>query len=215
MPQGANLVPARYDVCLAKSRRSAGNDSDLKVEADLEAHGALARIRGATRIAHAQLDDRLDAVARFADPSRRGELVDRFARLHLPVEAALGAFLADMPDLEYTARRRAGHFDEVRREPPPSFPVPASRAEALGLLYVVEGSALGGRMILRMLAERGVHDPALRFLDPYGERTGALWRGFLAVLARETVSGERAEAAVRGACRGFAHAEQVLCGAAA
>jgi heme oxygenase len=95
----------------------------------------------------------------------------------------------------------------------PAFPAPRSAAEALGMLYVLEGSTLGGRMILRALAERGVHDPALQFLDPYGTDTGARWRAFLDVLARETGDDEeRIAAACRGGVTAFRHAADVLCG---
>ena len=84
------------------------------------------------------------------------------------------------------------------------------------MMYVLEGSTLGGRMILRELSLRGVSDARLAFLDPYGSETGSFWRAFLHVLGRET--GED-DIAVQAACRGgvdaFAHAERVLCGEAA
>jgi heme oxygenase len=80
------------------------------------------------------------------------------------------------------------------------------------MLYVLEGSTLGGRIILRMLASRGVQDPSLAFLDPYGAQTGARWRGFLAVLAREADDNEeRIAQACDGARSGFSHAERLLC----
>jgi heme oxygenase len=98
----------------------------------------------------------------------------------------------------------------------PTFPAPESQAEALGMLYVLEGSTLGGRLILRTLKDRGVDDPRLAFLDPYGPETGVRWRSFQSVLARETSHDEKLVAqACGGALSGFWHAERVLCGDAA
>jgi heme oxygenase len=159
------------------------------------------------------LEHRLDAVARFANPISRQDLIRRYANLHVPADAALSGELAMVPGVDFDRRRRAHLFKDVAVQTPlPEFPMPDSRAEALGLFYVLEGSTLGGRLILRSLAGRGVDDPALRFLDPYGADTGELWRSFLAVLARETADEASAELAEKGALRGFRHADHVLCG---
>jgi heme oxygenase len=71
-------------------------------------------------------------------------------------------------------------------------------------------------LILRMLAERGINDPDLEFLDPYGPDAGLRWRSFLSVLSRETDHDDaRVSQAGTGAVLAFAHAEHVLCGDAA
>ena len=171
-------------------------------------------VRRATRQAHARLEDRLDAVGQLADPKRRPGLIGRYAALYLPADAALSPHLGDVEGLAFASRSRARFLAAFAGTAPlPPFPRPRSRAEALGLLYVLEGSSLGGRMVLRALADRGVEEPALAFLDPYGAATGALWRGFLTVLERDagTQPGD-SEAAADGALRGFAHAESLLCG---
>lgn len=171
-------------------------------------------MRAATREQHARLDAGLDAVAQLADPKRRPGLCVRYAALHIPADTILGPWLSDVPGLDLASRSRApllAKFAGGRALP--AFPVPASRAEALGMLYVLEGSTLGGRFIAGALAARGVTDPDLAFLDPYGSATGARWRAFLTVLAREVGADERLVAdACRGAVRAFDHAERVLCG---
>lgn len=53
-------------------------------------------------------------------------------------------------------------------------------AAALGCVYVVEGSTLGGQILTRALKARlpaELHG-AFAFLDCYGERTGAMWKLF-------------------------------------
>lgn len=174
---------------------------------------ALARLRAATGAVHQRLELRLDAVEQLADRTRRDALVHRYAALHLPADEALSSLLHEVDGLDYRARSRtpllahlAGPVEH------PAFPSPGSRAEALGMLYVLEGSTLGGRLILRELARRGVEDARLAFLDPYGGETGRLWRGFLQVLEREAVHYLSLAQAEAGAMRGFEHAEHVLCG---
>lgn len=59
-----------------------------------------------------------------------------------------------------------------------SFPPPASEAEALGALYVIEGSTLGGQLIARRAIDLLGPDVPLAFLRPYGPAVGAMWRAF-------------------------------------
>jgi heme oxygenase len=53
----------------------------------------------------------------------------------------------------------------------------------------------------------------LSFLNPYGERTGEYWKGFLAVLERDCPPEDPAsgEIAASAAVLGFTHAEATLC----
>ena len=95
----------------------------------------------------------------------------------------------------------------------PEAPPPVgSLGEALGLLYVLEGSTLGGKVIRRQVEASGGDMAGLTFLDPYGAQAGERWRSFLAVLDR--AAGAEPEGAVAGARAGFRHAELRLCGEA-
>lgn len=68
-------------------------------------------------------------------------------------------------------------------------PVIDSVPEALGALYVLEGSTLGGKMIANMLRKNAalqLGEEHLHFFSGYREQTGPKWMQFLAVLnARE------------------------------
>jgi heme oxygenase (biliverdin-IX-beta and delta-forming) len=174
----------------------------------------LTRLRRETAALHHHLEEQLDAVNRLADPQRRAILIRRYAALHIPADGILRDHLLDVADLDIDGRRRSEALAPFAEGVLPRFPAPANRAEALGALYVLEGSTLGGRMILRALAARGVDAPELRFLDPYGADTGARWRAFLAVLDRDVRTDTQMADACRGAVRTFAHAARVLCGAA-
>ena len=178
---------------------------------------ALQCLRAATGDLHRRLEDRLQAVERLSDPDSRTELIGRYAALHLPADAALADELEPIAGLEFGSRCRTPMLRDLSGPGPlPMFPRPFSRAEALGMLYVLEGSTLGGRMILRELSRLGVSDRRLRFLDPYGGATGERWRSFLDVLDREVGSDPvRLDDVARGGVRGFRHAHAVLCGEAA
>jgi heme oxygenase len=171
-----------------------------------------ARLRRVTGFVHQRLEERLDAIEQFADPKRRNDLIERFAGLHGSAETVLATRLKHVAELDFQTRCRARHFVRVSRQLTP-FPAPRSTAEALGMFYVLEGSALGGHVILRHLAARGVDISELSFLNPYGKESGAQWRRFLNVLERETAESElRTEEACGGAIRAFEHVEAVLCG---
>lgn len=172
------------------------------------------RLRDATQDDHQRLESRVDILRRVATPAGRRRLVERFSGLHADAEAALAPWLADHPGLDFEARRRSSHLLRDLRAvggaaPPPEPIVVHSVGEALGLMYVLEGSTLGGRVIRKQVTASGQDMAGLSFLDPYGERVGERWKSFLAVLGDEADT----EALVAGAVAGFRHAEDRLCGA--
>ena len=81
-----------------------------------------------------------------------------------------------------------------------------------GAMYVVEGSTLGGRFLARWLREvLGTEaDVCSRFYSAYGDRTGAMWRQFRAVLT-ERVPEDQHDAAVAAADGTFARMHRWLC----
>lgn len=176
---------------------------------------SVARLRAVTGETHARLERRLNAIERFSQAARRKELIERFAALHLPAALTLARHLRDIPGLDFEGRSRARFSRHAASGPVcAAFPEPRNAAEALGVMYVLEGSTLGGRLILQAVADRGIDVSELAFMDPYGADTGRRWRSFLAVLERETADDDEALAgACRGALAAFVHAEQILCGA--
>lgn len=75
----------------------------------------------------------------------------------------------------------------------PDLPL-ACPSAALGSLYVLEGSALGGRVIARQLHERLGITPASggRYFGGRGEDTGRIWRECCQHLERETTDLQQA-----------------------
>ena len=181
----------------------------------------LTRLRAATAAAHKDLERNFAVAARAATPLGRGLLARDYYLLHAQAERALAPWLMSVPGLDYADRRRTPLLKTSLRRlgvatpslgAAPEFPALDGCAEALGFLYVIEGSALGGRTILRSLARTGIDLSGLDFLDPYGPLTAKSWGSFVRVIEREVGSAEaRLAEASRGATKGFSYATACLC----
>jgi heme oxygenase len=146
----------------------------------------LSRLREATRDAHV----RLERVA----PLLQAPLTEERYRDHLrallgfsaPLEPRLLAF-PEAAELEVTSRCRshlAAQDLEALGEDPSAAPRCTALPDvgtwprALGVLYVLEGSTLGGQhLVRRVQAELGLQR-GTSYLQGYGSRTGAMWSRF-------------------------------------
>jgi heme oxygenase (biliverdin-IX-beta and delta-forming) len=181
------------------------------------AERAIDRLRDETRVAHSRLDETLGLLDRLNSLDQRGRLLAGYHWLHRETEAKIAPFLGEISDLDFPARRRSSLLAQdlavlghpARLDHPIRLDIHTSGA-AFGALYVLEGSTLGGRVILKELKLRGASLVGLGFLDPYGNRTGDRWRSFLAILEREIKSSDQKAEAVTGALNTFAFAEGCL-----
>lgn len=162
-------------------------------------------LRDATEALHAQLDSQLP-LAQPADAMRslqhyhdhlrvlHGWLLDLAPHLQRVAwgDGLLQPLCADLAD--------AGLVGEPAGLAAP--PVPRDPAHAWGVAYVVEGSQLGGRVLLRRLRQAGVSAP-LRYLQGRGADTGARWNAFLQALRVALASPGQQAAACAGACWAF------------
>ena len=86
----------------------------------------------------------------------------------------------------------------------PAAPMPVlNEAEAWGMRYVLEGSALGGRVILRRLGALGLSETSgARYFAGAGAETGPRWKAFLTGLG-QAATAEAAPHIIDGALRSF------------
>ena len=191
-------------------------------------------LRDATRVAHA----RLDAASPISTPhltlAAYHELLGRYLAAHRAVETALEPWSAALgsigvtiderrkvpallADRAFTGSQLARTVDHASLAIEFSLP---SLASALGALYVMEGSTLGGQHLLRellkseMVVRSGLRaDAGLAYFTGYGSRTGDMWRQLLRVLgdADARNPGER-DAIIHGAQHAFALFERALSG---
>jgi heme oxygenase (biliverdin-IX-beta and delta-forming) len=172
-------------------------------------------LRAGTADDHDDLERSLDLLDPHLDRTR---LVDVLARMHgfwQAAEAGLDAWAARFPldahDVAWPRRRRAALFASdlatlgaPGTEVGPELPAPAGTDEALGRLYVLEGSTLGGVFIDRHLATvPELSGLRLRAFSPYGPETGAMWHGFRRAVRERVAAGGDAATMVAAARQTF------------
>ncbi|SDO13175.1 biliverdin-producing heme oxygenase [Geodermatophilus sp. DSM 45219] len=174
----------------------------------------LTELRTATAVEHEQVESTLALM----DPHLgRDRLVAVLTRLHAfwtAAEAGLDAWAhrhpADAETVGWARRRRAHLFaadlSALGAGPgsteQPVLPAVEDTDQALGRLYVLEGSTLGGTFISRHLATLPTLGPGVRLgaFSPYGTETGAMWHTYRRV-TRERVSAGGDAGRVVGAAR--------------
>ncbi len=144
------------------------------------------RLRKETAGSHARLEKALALLEPPLAQDRFVTLLERFYGFHAVWEPAIAAHF----DPEFLLPRRRlrlietdlialGHHPADTR-PPLCFGAAAlgrSPEAALGSLYVMEGSTLGGQVIARGLRGTGWGE-RIRYFNPYGDGTGGMWSAF-------------------------------------
>jgi heme oxygenase len=184
----------------------------------MEPRSTIDLLRAETAAQHHRLESGLRIEDRLSASETRGALIAGYFAFYRETEAALSPHLRDMSDLAFPSRVHArqvpGSTGLTRCKTlsgNPVFPQITTKAEALGAFYVLEGSTLGGKKILKTLRSHGVSTDDLHFLDPYGKDAAAYWRIFLNVLERETGhSRSTMNTCLSGALKAFAFAATCL-----
>ncbi len=119
----------------------------------------------------------------------------KFLKLMYGYYSALEKRVQDyVSDMEIGKRRKAerllediSYFEstatpDICKELPPI----TSHAEALGAMYVMEGSTMGGKIIAKMIeGQAGINGPSgFSFFNGYGEENGRMWEEFKVFLNR-------------------------------
>lgn len=165
------------------------------------------RLRSATAEAHARIDARFGGLDLTSLSDYRCFL-EANADALLPLENALieAGVVRIFPDWEMRSRRRAilNDLAAIHGTFRP-FPPLASLdfGGVLGTMYVLEGSRLGARMLLRTI-ER-TRDPRVTAATAYlrhGEGH-QLWPSFLAMLEQHATALDSEDGAIEGALRAF------------
>jgi heme oxygenase len=176
--------------------------------------GARTLLREACAEAHARLDGRLSKL-NFDDREAYAAVLSRMSGPLSAYEGALTAGVAPALFANWSGRLRSyalradlealgGSFRQTRRAPL------EDEAAALGALYVLEGSRLGGQVLARMAeasADEGVRGATRYFRHGQG---GALWRGFIETLENSDAVRARPHAAAQAALDTFAAFEAAL-----
>lgn len=190
-------------------------------------------LRLVTREAHSRLEAEVDLDGRLTSLAVYRSFLEDFYRFVGPLEAVLARLDLSEIGLDYASRRKLplieadlldlGHSSKSLDAIPPFDGIPhlCDPVEALGVLYVLEGSSLGRQvMLLKLRARLGVRpDWGGHFFNGYGQETSAMWQSFIAILndagkSVETARLIEAAASATFAAFGACLAEKRLQGAA-
>jgi heme oxygenase (biliverdin-IX-beta and delta-forming) len=158
-----------------------------------EIHPLSHQLRLATAKLHLRAEELMNIPALMFDRGSYADTLNRFHGLYYPLEQALRQY-SGWGRLGLNLRERS-HVGRLSRdlvalgsEPSPQHASDigelTSFEHALGALYVMEGSTLGGRIILRHLEASEIDVPigAMAFFGGYGPATGSMWRSFVTKL---------------------------------
>ncbi len=140
-----------------------------------------------TRVVHADLEKKLlSHIQVVNDSDRYVSLLRLMYGYYAGLEEKLDHHKDHLPD--YTARRKsAAILNDLKRLAYPTHDLPVchdlpeidSPAAALGAMYVLEGSTLGGKIISKMLLKQvPTLDGAITFFQGYHDETIDMWQKF-------------------------------------
>jgi heme oxygenase len=174
------------------------------------------RLKAATHAAHERLDKRIMQLNPFADRGSYARLVTMQYLFHRDLDALFFNEELDalLPDL--AGRRRLALIEQdfadlgvamPKADSAPIFPrgEKVALGEALGWLYVIEGSNLGAAFLLKYAAKLGLDENmGARHLAGAPEGRGLHWRTFTAALDSVELTDDEERAAIAGADAAFA-----------
>jgi heme oxygenase (biliverdin-IX-beta and delta-forming) len=140
-----------------------------------------------TRSVHSELEQRLlSHIQAVRNVQHYGSLLALMYGYYAALERQLEKFASSLPD--YDHRRKADSILEDLKTLNFSteslcvcedLPAIRSVASALGAMYVLEGSTLGGKIISKLLRKQvPAVSESIRFFEGYRERTGEMWQRF-------------------------------------
>lgn len=175
-------------------------------------------IKEATKSAHQQLEvvviKKLKAIRSNADYA---DLLKHFYAYFSKVEQAIAPFITTAILADYGARRNSAYLKQdiealgfnTNDLPHAQAPAINNVQEAMGALYVMEGSVMGGKIIVQMLAKGGVTE-GVSFFSGYGEDTGKMWTSFIEALNSSATTDADKQAAIAAANKTFSQFENVF-----
>jgi heme oxygenase (biliverdin-IX-beta and delta-forming) len=170
-------------------------------------------IKEATKAAHQTLEKqvvlKLKAIRSNADYA---DLLKHFYAYFSHIEEAIKPYITESILPDYAQRRNSGYIKadildlggDITDLPFTTVPKIENGVQALGALYVLEGSIMGGSIIVKMLEKGGV-SKGVSFFSGYGEATGVMWGNFIAVLNAEAKTEQEEEQAINAANETFKH----------
>ncbi len=156
-------------------------------------------LKAVTTEAHVAIESSMPVMAADFDRQAYHELLKKLYGFYMPYEAAIEKIIEPFSEVLAWSERRKTRWiesDLTRCGMSPyelqmlplcaELPLIATAGQLRGVLYVTEGSTLGGTVIKNHLVKK-FEDPELpiAFFTSYGPETGKMWRQFLNFLNSE------------------------------
>jgi heme oxygenase len=173
------------------------------------------RLKQETHALHERLDTSIAGREPFETRERYAAFVEVQYRFYAGIEplyrdARLRLLIAD---LDTRSRLEAARLDlvDLGRPVPEVAPLPIPAGEALGWLYVSEGSTLGAAFLLKAVEAIGLGEGnGARHLAAAPAGRGKHWRNFKEALNAAELGPEEDEAVIVGANAAFAHVQRLV-----
>jgi len=173
------------------------------------------KLKQETHALHERLDTSIAGKEPFADRERYAAFVDMQYRFYAGIEplyhdARLQALIPGLADRSrFEAARR--DLADLGRPVPEVAPLAIPEGEALGWLYVSEGSTLGAAFLLKAVEAIGLNEEnGARHLAASPEGRGKHWRNFKEALNAVPLSPAEDVAVIAGANAAFAHVQTLV-----
>ncbi len=173
------------------------------------------RLKQETHALHERLDTSIAGEEPFARHDRYAAFVEVQYRFYAGIEPLYRdpRLQALIPDLAARSRFEAAGRDlvDLGRPVPDVAPLPIPPGEALGWLYVSEGSTLGAAFLLKAVEAIGLsEEKGARHLAAAPVGRGKHWRAFKEALNAAELGPEEDEQVIVGANAAFAHVQRLV-----
>lgn len=175
-------------------------------------------IKEATKAAHLQLEKKvIEKMKAIRSNSDYADFLTYFYTYFSQVEKAIAPFITEQLLPDYKDRRNSAYLkndieelgNQVNEVPAINLPQLENHLQALGALYVMEGSIMGGSIIIKMLEKGGI-TKGISFFSGYGEATGQKWGMFVSVLNQQAENEAQQAVVIAAANEAFARFEEVF-----
>jgi len=179
--------------------------------------GLMRHLRCETRTEHESVEEAFSAPSSLRDLDAYLRLLERFYRVVDPLEReieASGAFEALSLNAVGRRRREAlardiAHLGGNLASSPPE--KNSTHGYAIGALYVLEGSTLGGQIIARSVRQNlGLTTEGVEYFGAHGQETGSRWQEFGQAVNQWGLATGQKEDAIEGARRTFRRFDRSL-----
>ncbi len=155
------------------------------------------------------------------DKTKYREWLLRYYAFHASVEPKLLAFspMFEQHGIDIAERMRVEKLKDDLCALAPQETFTCSKAdtpkidtfgEAVGALYVLEGSTMGGEIIKNEIIKQLGEDTPTTYFYPYGERKMEMWVRYLGSLEEISASLQKNEEIILGACATFLYMDKAM-----